>query len=50
MTSTLASGKGLRHIKARTNSDIDAKEFGRLLRSAATLAKQPGASKANSRQ
>jgi hypothetical protein len=36
------TGKGFRHIKVRSKSDIGAKEFGRLLRSAAALTKQPG--------
>jgi hypothetical protein len=35
------TGKGLRHIKVRSKSDIDEKEFGRLLKSAAVLAHRP---------
>jgi hypothetical protein len=32
------TGKGLRHIKVRSRSDIDEREFGRLLRKAVALA------------
>jgi hypothetical protein len=35
------TGKGLRHIKVRSKSDVDEKEFGRLLRRAAAMAHSP---------